>query len=97
MLEIGTSAPVILTDDTDAALAELAATHTNLSPQQIFESPKMLVGSLEEVVDQIISRRADLGITYQSLRTSTPEEAAPVIEAVRARSTAQAAGSVVTR
>lgn len=97
VLEIGTSAPVILTDDTDAALAELAATHTNLSPQQIFESPKMLVGSLEEVVDQIISRRADLGITYQSLRTSTPEEAAPVIEAVRARSTAQAAGSVVTR
>lgn len=85
-LEIGSSAPVILTDDTDAALAELAATHTYLTPEQIFESPKMLVGSLDQVVDQILRRRKDLGISYQSLRASTPEELAPVIDAVRSRS-----------
>ncbi|GGJ67166.1 LLM class flavin-dependent oxidoreductase [Streptomyces brasiliensis] len=90
MLEIGSSAPVILTDDTDAALAELAKTHTYLTPEQIFESPKMLVGSLEQIVDQIIQRSTDLGITYQSLRAPTPEELAPVIEAVKSRSAAQA-------
>ena len=82
-LEIGTSAAVVLTDDTDAALAELAKTHTYLTPEQIFESPKMLVGSLEQVADQIVRRRDELGIGYQSLRASTPEELAPVIEAVR--------------
>lgn len=85
-LEIGTSATVILTDDTDAALAELAKTHTYLSPEQIFESPKMLVGSLEQVTDQIMRRRTELGITYQSLRAPTPEELAPVIDAVRSKS-----------
>ena len=92
-LEIGTSAQVILTDDTDAALAELAKTHTNLSPEQIFESPKMLVGSLDQIVDQILQRRVDLGITYQSLRAPTPEDLASVIDAVKSRSASQAAVS----
>lgn len=91
LLEIGTSAPVILTDDTDAALAELAKTHTYLTPEQIFESPKMLVGSLDQIVDQIVRRGTDLGITYQSLRAPTPEELAPVIDAVKSRSAARVA------
>lgn len=85
-LEIGTSAEVILVRDTDAALAELAKTHVYLTPEQIFESPKMLVGSLDQVVDQIVQRRTELGISYQSLRAATPEELAPVIDAVRGRS-----------
>lgn len=89
LLEIGTSATVILTADTDAALAEQAKTHTYLRPDQIFESPKMLVGSLEQIVDQIMRRRTDLGITYQSLRAPTPEELAPVIDAVKSRSAAK--------
>lgn len=88
-LEIGTSASVTLTDDTDAALAELAKTHTYLTPEQIFFSPKMLTGSLDQIVDQIFQRATELGITYQSLRAPTPEELAPVIEAVKSRSAAR--------
>ncbi|WP_033295890.1 LLM class flavin-dependent oxidoreductase [Amycolatopsis jejuensis] len=84
-LEIGTSAPVTLTGDTEAALAELAGTHSYLTPEQIFESPKMLVGSLDEVAGQIVRRGTELGITYHSLRAPTPEELAPVIDAVKSR------------
>jgi probable F420-dependent oxidoreductase len=94
-LEIGSSAPVHLTEDTEATLGELAATHTYLTPEQIFESPKMLVGSLEQIADQIVQRGTDLGITYHSLRAPTPEELAPVITAVKSRVSAKAMGGAV--
>jgi probable F420-dependent oxidoreductase len=84
-LEIGSSAAVTLTDDTEAALAELAKTHTYLTPEQIFESPKLLTGSLDEIADQVVGRATDLGITYWSLRAPTPEELVPVIDAIKAR------------
>lgn len=94
-LEIGSSAAVTLTDDTDAALAELAKTHTYLTPQQIFESPKLLTGSLDEIADQVAGRVTDLGITYWSLRAPTPEELTPVIDAIRARTAAKAPGGAM--
>jgi probable F420-dependent oxidoreductase len=94
-LEIGSSAAVTLTDDTEAALAELAKTHSYLTAEQLFESPKLLTGSLDEIADQVVGRAAVLGITYWSLRASTPEELTPVIDAIKSRVAAEAPGGTV--
>lgn len=81
-LEIGTGAPVTLTDDAEREAASLAEIHTYLTPQQILDSPKILIGSEDELV-QRIRDRASYGLTYHVLRGAAPEELAPVIERVR--------------
>jgi probable F420-dependent oxidoreductase len=83
-LDIGTGAPVRLTDDAEATKAELAAIHTYLTPEQVLASPKLLVGDAAGVTEQIIERHANLGINYTVMRGATPEELAPVLAAARA-------------
>jgi probable F420-dependent oxidoreductase len=83
-LDIGVGAPVVLTDDAEATEADLAAIHTYLRPEQVPASPKLLVGDVASVADQIIERRANLGINYTVMRGATPEELAPVLTAARA-------------
>lgn len=83
--EIGVGAPVVLTDDIDAATAELAAIHTYRSPEDVVASPKILVGDAASVTAQILERRANLGISYTMMRGAAPEDLAPVIAAARAQ------------
>jgi probable F420-dependent oxidoreductase len=83
--EIGVGAPVVLTDDIEAATAELAAIHTYLTPEQVLASPKILVGDAESVTEQILERRENLGISYTMMRGASPEDLAPVLADARAR------------
>lgn len=83
-LDIGTGAPVILTGDPEATKAELAAIHTYLTPEQVVASPKLLVGDMTSVTDQLVERHRSLGINYTVMRGATPEELAPVLAAARA-------------
>jgi alkanesulfonate monooxygenase SsuD/methylene tetrahydromethanopterin reductase-like flavin-dependent oxidoreductase (luciferase family) len=83
--EIGVGAPVTLTDDVEATASELAQIHSYLEPGQVLASPKLLVGDVAGVADQIIERRESLGISYTVMRGPTPEQLAPVLAAARAR------------
>jgi hypothetical protein len=74
----------VLTDDIEATIAEYAAIHTYLSPEQLVSSPKILIGDAPAVADQILERGRTLGLTYQNLRGAPPEALAPVIDLVRA-------------
>lgn len=82
-LEVGTGAEVILTDDAEGTAERRAAVHTYLSPAQVLASPKILIGTADEITARVLERAARLGLTYQVLRGADPEDLAPVISHVR--------------
>jgi probable F420-dependent oxidoreductase len=82
-LEIGPGVQVIVTDDAGQTAENLAQVHTYLTPEQIRSSPKILVGTLKEIADQILDRGRRLGLTYHVMRGATPEELGTVITRVR--------------
>ena len=83
-LEVGTGAEVIVTDDAQAAAERLAGIHAYLTPEQILASPKILIGTLDEIAAQILDRGQRLGLTYYVLRGAPPEDLAALITRVRA-------------
>lgn len=82
-LEVGTSASVTVTDDARGAADSLAAIHTYLTPAQVRSSPKILIGTVDEIASQVLDRGKRLGLTYQVLRGAEPEVLAAVIRQVR--------------
>jgi probable F420-dependent oxidoreductase len=82
-LEVGTGAPVVVTDDAAGTAEELAAIHTYLTPSQVRSSPKILIGTVSEIAAQILERGKHLGLTYQVLRGAAPQEFAGVIAQVK--------------
>jgi probable F420-dependent oxidoreductase len=55
---------VIVTDDRRGAAEELARRWPQLSPAEILESPYLLVGSVEQLVEDLQARRERWGISY---------------------------------
>jgi probable F420-dependent oxidoreductase len=82
-LVIGTGVQVILTEDAAAAAEQVAAIHTYLSADQVRSSPKILIGTPDEIAAQILERGRRLGITYYSMRGAAPEELAAIATRVR--------------
>jgi probable F420-dependent oxidoreductase len=82
-LEVGTSSVVHVTGDGRRVAEEVAAVHTYLTPEQVLRSPKILIGTIEEIAAEVAQRRVDLGLGYLVLRGGSPEELTPVLEAVR--------------
>jgi probable F420-dependent oxidoreductase len=82
-LELGVGLPLVITDDAEAEAAKLAEIHTYLTPQQILASPKIILGTVDEIAAQIIDRGKTLGITYNILRGAEPEVLGEVIRKVK--------------
>jgi hypothetical protein len=55
-----------------------------MSPEQVVASPKLVIGDVAGIAEQILERGRNLGITLQNLRGATPEELQPVVEQVTA-------------
>ena len=79
------SALVQLVDVGDGAADRIAATadRFGVDPQMIEETPFVLIGSVEEVVDKLERLRADVGISHVVVRD--PEGFAPVVAALAGR------------
>ncbi len=69
-------------DDADARVDQLAS-RFGLDREQLLETPFVLAGSVERVVDQIERLRERLGVSHFVVREL--ETFAPVVEALRAR------------
>jgi hypothetical protein len=67
---------VVVTDDRDAALAELAAEH-DLIAQDLLDCPYVLVGSPAQIAMELLEHRDRWGITSYTVRP-------PAIDAVAA-------------
>jgi len=68
----------MVTDDRDAVVQELAPAF-GLTPDQARETPHALVGSVDQICDQLVERRERWGISYLGMSADQLEPFAPVI------------------
>jgi probable F420-dependent oxidoreductase len=70
-----------VTDDGRAAAAEVGAA-TGLDPDDVLESPFVLVGSVDEIVERLQERRERWGYSYYTVQQPSAREFAPVVAAL---------------
>ena len=68
----------MVTDDREAMVAELAPAF-GLTPAEARETPHALVGSVDQICEQLVERRERWGISYLGLSQDQLEPFAPVI------------------
>lgn len=76
---------VILTKDAQSAAERLTSRgrEASLTPEQILEVPTVLIGTPEQVADELLKFREKLGISYVTISEFNMDELAPVIELLR--------------
>jgi probable F420-dependent oxidoreductase len=70
---------VIVTDDRRQAAEELAKRWTQLSPEEILQSPYALLGTVDELVEDLMMRRKRWGISYCVVHEPYLDAFAPVV------------------
>lgn len=85
-VERGVGVPVHITDDAQAEAVRLAEIHTYLTPGQILASPKILIGTVDDIAAQILARRETFGFTYYVLRGAEPAVLGEIIRTVKGSS-----------
>ena len=76
---------VVVTDDRRQAAEELARRWTPLSPAEILSSPYVLVGTIEEQVEDLQARRARWGLSYYVIFEPYVDAFAPVVARLAGR------------
>lgn len=69
---------VVVTDDRSAEAKRLAAA-MNVSPDDVLASPQVLIGTSDEMVEDLQRRRDEFGISYFVVLDSNMEKVAPVV------------------
>ncbi len=67
-----------VTDDAPGVAAEIAGA-TGLTPDDVLESPFVLVGTVEEIVERLQERRERWGYTYYTVQQPSAREFIPVL------------------
>ena len=70
---------VVVTDDRRRAAEELAARWTQLRPEEILESPYVLVGTADQIVEDLRARRERWGISYYVVFEPFIDALSPVV------------------
>src|SRR5437762_7859920 len=70
---------VIVTEDRHAAAAELARRWPELSPDELLQIPYVLVGTVEQLVEDLQARRRRWGISYYAIHEPYLDDFAPVV------------------
>ena len=70
---------VVVTDNRRQAAEELARRWTQLSPAEILESPYVLIGTVDQQVEDLQARRTRWGISYYTIFEPYLEAFAPVV------------------
>jgi probable F420-dependent oxidoreductase len=76
---------VVVTDDRYHAAEELARRWTQLSPSEILGSPYVLVGTVDQQVEDLQARRERWGISYYVIFEPYMEALAPVVAKLAGR------------
>jgi len=76
---------VIVTDDRHRAARELAAQWPQLSAEDILATPYVLVGTVDQIADDLRARRERWGISYVMTHEPFMEALAPVVERLAGR------------
>jgi probable F420-dependent oxidoreductase len=70
---------VVLTDHRGRAAEELTNRWTQLTANEISQSPYVLIGTVEQMVEQLLARRQRWGISYYTVREPYLDVFAPVV------------------
>jgi hypothetical protein len=70
---------VIVTKDRHAAAAKLARHWSVLSAEEILQSPYLLVGTVEQMVEDLEARRQRWGMSYYAVHEPYLDDFAPVV------------------
>jgi probable F420-dependent oxidoreductase len=76
---------VIVTEDRRAAAEELTSRWTQLTPDEILQSPYVLIGSIDQMVEDIQARRKRWGISYYVVHEPYLDDFAPVVARLAGR------------
>src|SRR5205823_11659716 len=71
---------VVITTDHDTGIERLRPELTGLTSEEIATSPYLLVGTVEEIIDQLVERREQLGVSYYVVFEKSMEHLAPIVE-----------------
>ncbi|MCV7223166.1 LLM class F420-dependent oxidoreductase [Mycolicibacterium elephantis] len=80
---------VVVTDDREAAAAELAATFGGVSPELLLDSPFVLLGTHDQMAETLVARQQRFGVSYWTVfdewvgRSSAMPDIAEVINRLR--------------
>jgi hypothetical protein len=70
---------VIVTDDRRGAAEELTSRWTQLTPDEVLQSPFVLIGSVDQMVEDIQARRKRWAISYYVVPEPYLDDFAPVV------------------
>lgn len=73
---------VVVTDDRRAAAEELPMRRL-LTPDEILDSPFLLIGTQDEMADALVRRRERYGVSYWVVFEHAMEALAPVVRRLR--------------
>jgi probable F420-dependent oxidoreductase len=76
---------VIVTDDRRGAAEELTSRWTQLTPDEILQSPYVLIGSVDQMVEDIQAHRKRWGISYYVVHEPYLDDFAPVVARLAGR------------
>jgi probable F420-dependent oxidoreductase len=76
---------VVVTDDRRQAAEELTHRWTQLSPEEILQSPYVLIGTLDQLVEDLQARRERWGISYYVIFEPYIDVFAPVVARLAGR------------
>ncbi|MEU6258107.1 LLM class F420-dependent oxidoreductase [Streptomyces sp. NPDC047043] len=76
---------VVVTDDREAVAAPFLRRIPNLTLEQALELPIVLIGTVDEIVAQVLERRERYGFTYLTVLEGSMEAFGPVMEKLRGR------------
>ncbi len=76
---------VIVTDDRRAAAEELTSRWTQLTPDEFLQSPYVLIGSVDQMVEDLQARRTRWGISYYVVQEPYLDDFAPVVARLAGR------------
>jgi probable F420-dependent oxidoreductase len=70
---------VLITEDA-RAIAEAMAPHFGIDPGEALHVPAVLLGTLDEMVEELLWRRDEYGITYWSIESDAWADLGPVVQ-----------------
>jgi probable F420-dependent oxidoreductase len=74
---------LVVTDDAGPASEELSREWEPLTPAQVLESPYLLIGSIDGIVESLQARRERFGVSYVVVFDHAAEAFAPVVARLR--------------
>lgn len=86
-LELSTTVSIVIDADREGAARRLAARRGwhALTPEQVLEIPTVWIGSVEQIVEEVLARREQYGLSYFVVDDADLDTAAPIVARLAGR------------